>query len=62
MLFTFKDKVSKVLRCTLLYDFKWNTYNGVYYCKVICQFKVRVCEHLTITPLMRKKPKTKRFI
>ena len=53
MLFTFKDKFNKMLQSNLIYKFKHNTCD-IYYGKTNHHFKVRVCEHLGITPLTGK--------
>ena len=58
MLFTFKDKINKMLRSNLVYKFKCNIYNDIFYGKTIRHFKVRACEHLGIMPLTGKKVKS----
>ena len=55
MLSTFKDKISKVLYSYLVFKFKSNIYNDIYYGKTMGHFKVRACEHLGITPLVETK-------
>ena len=57
-LFTFKDKINKKLYSNLVYKFKCNIWNDIYYGKAKCYFKVRVCEHLGITLLTGKKVKS----
>ena len=57
VLFTFKDKINKMLHSTLVYKFKCNICNDIYYGKTKRHFKVRACEHLGITPLTGKKVK-----
>ena len=52
MLFTFKDKINKMLHSNLVYKFKCNVCNDIYYGKTKDNFKVRACEHLGTTPLM----------
>ena len=42
----------------LVYKFKCNIYNDIYYGKTKCHFKVRACKHLGITPLTGKKVKS----
>ena len=58
-LFTFKDKINKMLHSNLVYKFKYNICDDIYYGKTKRHFKVRACEHLGITPLTWKKPKRK---
>ena len=57
-LFTFKDKINKMLHSNLVYKFKCNICNNIYYDKTKRHFKVRVCEHLGITSLTGKKVKS----
>ena len=52
MLFTFKDKINKMLHSNLVNKFKCNVCSDIYYGKTKDIFKVRACEHLGITPLM----------
>ena len=40
-LFTFKDKINKMLHSNLVYKFKCNIYNDIYYGKTKLHFKVR---------------------
>ena len=47
-----------MLRSNLVYKFKCNIYNDIYYDKTKRHFKVRVCEHLGITTLTGKKVKS----
>ena len=42
----------------LLYKFKYNICNDIYYSKTKRHFKVRACEHLGITPFTGKKIKS----
>ena len=49
MLFIFKDKISKKLYSHLVFRFKSNICNDIYYGKTIGYFKVRTYEHLGIT-------------
>ena len=58
LLFTFKDKINKMLHSNLVYKLKWNICNYIYYGKSKHHFKVRACEHLGITPLTGKKVKS----
>ena len=44
-----------MLYSNLVYKFKCNICNDIYYGKTKRHFKVRPCEHLGITPLNRKK-------
>ena len=46
-----------MLHSNLVYKFKCNICNYIYYGKTKCHFKVRACEHLGIMPLTRKKVK-----
>ena len=57
-LFTFKDKINKMLHSNQVYKFKCNICNYIYYGKTKPHFKVRACEHLGITPLTGKKGKS----
>ena len=57
-LFTFKDNINKMLHSNLVYKFKCNICNDIYYGKTKRHFKVRACEHLGIKPLIRKKVKS----
>ena len=61
-LFTFKDKINKILHSNLVYKFKYNICNAIYYGKTKRHFKVRACEHLGITPLTGKKVKSPKEI
>ena len=56
--FTFKDKINTILHSNLVYKFKCNICNDIYYGKTKRCFKVRACEHLSITPLIGKKIKS----
>ena len=47
-----------MLHFNLVYKFKCNFCNDIYYGKTIRHFKVRACEHLGITPLPGKKVKS----
>ena len=58
MLFTFKDKISKMLHSNLVYKFKYNICNDIYCGKTKHHFKVGACEHLGITHLTGKKVKS----
>ena len=44
-----------MLHSNLVYKFKCNICNDIYYGKTIRHFKVRACEHLGTTPLTGKK-------
>ena len=46
-----------MLHSNILYDVKCNICNDIYYSKTICQFKVRVRQHLGITPLTMQRVK-----
>ena len=46
-----------MLHSNLVYKFKYNICNGIYYGKTKRHFKVRACEHLGIMPLTRKNVK-----
>ena len=54
-LFTFKDKINKMLHSNLVYNFKCNICIDIYYGKTKRHLKVIICEHLGITPLTGKK-------
>ena len=56
-LFTFKDKINEILHSNLVYKFKCNICNDIYYSKTKRHFKVRACEHLGSMPLTEKKVK-----
>ena len=43
----FKDKINKMLHSNLVYKFKCNICNDIYYGKTKYHFKVRACEHFT---------------
>ena len=47
-----------MLYSNLVYKFKYNICNDIYYGKTKRHFKVRACEHLGITPLTEKKVKS----
>ena len=47
-----------MLHSNLVYKFKCNIYNDIYYGKTKRHFKVRACQHLGITPLTGKKIKS----
>ena len=53
-----KDKINKMLNSNLIHKFKCNICHDIYYGKTKRHFKVRACEHLTITPLTGKKVKS----
>ena len=57
-LFTFKDKINKMLHSNLVYNFKYTIYNDICHSKTKHHFKARACEHLGITPLTGKKVKS----
>ena len=57
-LFSFRDKINKMFHSNLVYKFKCNTCNYIYYGKTKYHFKVRDGEHLGIPPLTRKKVKS----
>ena len=46
-----------MLHSNLVYKFKYNICNDIYYGKTKRHFKVRACEHLGIMPLTRKNVK-----
>ena len=62
MLFIFKDKISKKLYSHLVFRFKSNICNDIYYGKTIGYFKVRTYEHLGITFNWNKVKKTKKWL
>ena len=55
--FTFKDALPKMLLSGLVYKYKCGGCNATYYGKTKRQCKVRICEHLGISHLIRKKVK-----
>ena len=55
--FTFKDKVRSFLRSGIVYKFQCGSFNGTYYGKTKRHFKVRICEPLGISALIRKRIK-----
>ena len=57
-LFTFKDKINKMLHSNQVYKFQCNICNDIYYGKTKRHFKVWASEHLGITPLTGKKVKS----
>ena len=57
-LFSFNDKINKVLHSNLVYKVKCNICNDIYYGKAKLHFKIRTCEYLGITPLNGKKVKS----
>ena len=56
-LFTFKDEINKMFHSILVYIFKCNICNDIYYGKNKRHFKVGACKHLGIMPLTGKKVK-----
>ena len=58
MLFTFKDKINKMLCSNLVYKLNCNICSDIYYGKTKRHVKVRAFEHLGITPLTGKKVKS----
>ena len=55
--FTFKDKLPKILLLELVYQDKCGGCNATYYGKTKRHFNVRICEHLGISHLTKKKVK-----
>ena len=55
--FTFKDKILLFLRSGIVYKFQCGDCNATYYRKAKRHFKVRMCEHLGISTLTRKRVK-----
>ena len=55
--FTFEDKLSKMLLSGLVYKYKCRGCNATDYGKTKRHFKVRICEHLGISDLTEKKVK-----
>ena len=55
--FTFKDKIPIFLRSGIVYKFKCSGCNATYYGKTKRHFKVRMCEHLGVSALTRKRVK-----
>ena len=60
ILFLFKDKVSFNLQFNIVYKFLFGRCNATYYGEKCCHLNVRVGQHSGITPLTRKKSKTKK--
>ena len=58
MLFTFKDKINKMLHSNPDYNFNCNICNEIYCGKTNCHFKVRDSEHLEMTSLTENKSKS----
>ena len=56
-LFTFKDRIPKFLRSGIVYKFQCGGCNATYYGKTQRHFKVRIGEHLGVSPLTGKKVK-----
>ena len=48
--FTFKDKISKEMHFLLSYKFQCSSRNTTYYGKNKCLFKIRVSEHIWVSP------------
>ena len=61
-LFTFKNKVNKILHTNLVYKFKCNICNDIHYGETKRHFKVKACEHLGITCLTGKKEKAQKKV
>ena len=55
--FTFKDKIPSSLRSGIVYKFQCGHGNATYYGKSKRHFKVRICEHLGISPITGKRVK-----
>ena len=55
--FTFKDKITSVLRSGIVYKFQCGSCNATYYGKTKPHFKVRMCEHLGTSALTGKRVK-----
>ena len=55
--FSFKDRLPNLLCSGLVYKFSCSDCNVTYYGKTIRHFKVRMSEHLGISPLTGKKTK-----
>ena len=55
--FTFKDKLPKMLLSGLVYKYECGGCNATYYGNTKRHFKVRICEHLGISHLTEKKGK-----
>ena len=56
--FNFKDKICKVLKSGVVYRFKCGSCNAAYYGKTKRHLKVRVSEHMGVSPLTGKKVNT----
>ena len=54
-LFKFKDSIPLYLRSHLIYKFQCSNCNITYYGKTECHLKVRAGEHISISPLTRKR-------
>ena len=55
--FSFKDRLPKSLLSGLVYKFKCSDCNVTYYGKTKRHFKVRISEHLGVSPLTEKRVK-----
>ena len=55
--FTLKDEIPIFLRSDLVYKFKCGCCDAIYYGKTKRHFKVRICEHLAVSALTRKRMK-----
>ena len=54
---TFKDKILSFLRFGSIYKFECGSCNAIYYGKTKLHFTFRMCEHLGISALTRKRVK-----
>ena len=52
--FTFKDKIPSYLRSGIVDKFQCGSCNATCYGKTKCHFKIRMCEHLGISALLKE--------
>ena len=57
--FHFKDQIPKDLTSGVFYKFQCGFYNDFYYGKCVRHLNVRICEHIGISPLIKKQVKSK---
>ena len=58
--FQFKDKMSYFLRSNFIYKFSYDRCNATYYSKICQHLSVKVGQHSGVSPLTRKKSKSKK--
>ena len=57
--FRFKDRILKELTSGVVYKFQCGFWSESYYCKCVRHLHVRIREHIGISPLTKKKVKSK---